>query len=41
MEISVRLAFFSTTASVAGVTMVLSVFVLKLPLDGLNYRPGF
>ena len=38
MEASVHLAFILTTACVAGVTMVLAGFVLKLLLDNLSYR---
>ena len=41
MEQSVHLAFAITTASVAGVMMVLSGFVLKLLLDNLDERHGF
>ncbi|MCP5403112.1 MAG: glycosyltransferase family 2 protein [Novosphingobium sp.] len=41
MEQSVHLAFVITTACVAGVTMVLTGFVLKLLLDNLSHRHGF
>jgi glycosyltransferase involved in cell wall biosynthesis len=41
MEQSVHLVFVTTTASVAGVMMVLSGFVLKLLLDNLDDRHGF
>jgi glycosyltransferase involved in cell wall biosynthesis len=41
MEQSVHFVFVATTASVAGVTMVLSAFVLKLLLDNLDDRHGF
>jgi hypothetical protein len=41
MEESVHLSFAITTACVAGVTMVLSGFVLKLLLDNLDERHGF
>lgn len=41
MEQSVHLAFVITTACVAGVTMVLTGFVLKLLLDNLSQRHGF
>jgi glycosyltransferase involved in cell wall biosynthesis len=38
MELSVHLVFVTTTATVAGVMMVLSGFVLKLLLDNLDAR---
>jgi glycosyltransferase involved in cell wall biosynthesis len=41
MEQSVHFVFVTTTASVAGVMMVLSGFVLKLLLDNLDDRHGF
>ena len=41
MEQSVHLVFLTTTATVAGVMMVLSAFVLKLLLDNLDDRHGF
>lgn len=41
MERSVHLVFATTTATVAGVMMVLSAFVLKLLLDNLGDRYGF
>jgi hypothetical protein len=41
MEQSVHLVFVTTTATVAGVMMVLSGFVLKLLLDNLDGRLGF
>ena len=41
MEQSVHLVFAITTATVAGVMMVLSGFVLKLLLDNLDDRHGF
>ena len=41
MEQSVHLAFVITTACVAGVTMVLTGFVLKLLLDNLSQQNGF
>lgn len=40
MEQSVHLVFVITTACVAGVTMALSGFVLKLLLDNLSHRYG-
>ena len=40
MEQSVHLVFLTTTATVAGVMMVLSAFVLKLLLDNLDDRHG-
>ncbi|MGZ2411722.1 glycosyl transferase family 2 [Sphingomonas sp. F9_3S_D5_B_2] len=40
MEQSVHLVFATTTATVAGVMMVLSGFVLKLLLDNLDERHG-
>lgn len=41
MEQSVHFVFVATTASVAGVMMMLSAFVLKLLLDSLDGRCGF
>jgi glycosyltransferase involved in cell wall biosynthesis len=41
MELSIHLVFAFSTASVAGVMMVLSGFVLKLLLDNLDERHGF
>jgi Glycosyl transferase family 2 len=41
MEQSVHFVFATTTATVAGVVMVLSGFVLKLLLDNLDDRHGF
>ena len=41
MERSVHLVFVTTTATVAGVVMVMSGFVLKLLLDNLDERHGF
>jgi hypothetical protein len=41
MEKSVHFVFAATTATVAGVMMVLSAFVLKLLLDNLDERHGF
>jgi hypothetical protein len=41
MDLSVHLSFAITTATVAGVMMVLSGFVLKLLLDSLDNRHGF
>jgi glycosyltransferase involved in cell wall biosynthesis len=41
MEASVHFVFAASTATVAGVMMVLSAFVLKLLLDNLDERHGF
>ncbi|TJW19968.1 MAG: glycosyltransferase family 2 protein, partial [Mesorhizobium sp.] len=41
MEQSVHLTFVITTACVAGMSMVLSGFVLKLLLDNLDDRRAF
>jgi hypothetical protein len=41
MDLSVHLSFAITTATVAGVMMVLSGFVLKLLLDSLDSSHGF
>jgi glycosyltransferase involved in cell wall biosynthesis len=41
MELSVHLVFVFSTASVAGVMILLSGFVLKLLLDNLDERHGF
>ena len=41
MELSVHLSFAITTATVAGVMMAMSGFVLKLLLDSLDSRHGF